>query len=108
MTISPIESPSTDQNVTAVIKLLRAYLDQSLNEVILGSGIDKSKMIRRRRDGGWTADEISRLAAHFGVTPQAFYDGPDALMTGLIRKDRTPPTSQYLADSGMFHARQVA
>lgn len=73
------EAPSVDRAVTRVMEILRTYKDESWNELILATGIEKHTLIRRRARGGWTAAEVATLAEHFDKPVSVFYAGPDAL-----------------------------
>lgn len=77
-----------DRNISRVLKLLIAYREQPLNELLMAVGMNKSTMLRRRAHGGWSAEEVGRLAAHFDVPISAFYEGADALFR-LSQKDIT-------------------
>lgn len=78
-----------DRNISRVLKLLMTYREQSLNELLLAVGMNKSTMIRRRAQGGWSAEEVGRLAVHFDVPVSAFYEGADALFR--MRQEHITP-----------------
>lgn len=87
---APSAHSTVDDNVTAALEILRVYRRLSHKELIVASGIGKSKMIRRRADGGWTADEVQRLADALKVPVAAFYNGPDALLGGIPHAEGGP------------------
>lgn len=95
----PVAAPAVDvdRNISKVVKLLLDYHEQSVNELLLAVGMNKSTMIRRRAHGGWSAEEVSRLAQHFDKPIWVFYDGPLALFR-LMGEQAEHTFRRYLAD----------
>lgn len=94
MTTSHAEVSPVDHNVTRALELLRVYRELSHKELIVASGIGKSKMIRRRDKGGWTAAEIDQLARALDVEVSVFYNGADALLNIVRRAEAPGPTPE--------------
>ncbi len=85
---------TTAENISAVTHLLMVYRQKSTTDLAAHLRMSVKSLGRRLRgELGWQADEVAAMADLFDVSVLAFYQGPDALMSGA------GTTRQYLSDT---------
>ena len=72
-----ITEPQTSPSgaISRSLKAVLAYHGMTVEQLDAASGLSKSNIYRRYKEGGWTADEVAYLSYFFGIPVEQFFSG---------------------------------
>lgn len=97
----------TDELISAAVRGLIAQRRVTPNSVALAVGVSRAALYRKLGSvSPWQADEVDRLARHFGVSRDSLYEGRADYATVRARQDSNLQPSDPKVDGHFLRPRR--